>query len=361
MTLAEGSAPDFSIDLGGPAPTTADPVIVQAGAPWMIVVHYSPDAENPVDDTGGPAADTGVVRIESNAPEIIEVPLSGIGLEIPCPVAMIHSDVSGDLIPTTVLHLQGVASYAGLGPVAAYAWSVVQPEGSLSSFVPSAEDPIPTFEVDVVGTYTFSLTVVDELGTPSCAPAVLEVAVVPDAGIHVELLWHTPGDPDESGTGTDAGSDLDLHFVHPWAGGPDLDGDGEPDGWFDQPFDCFWFNAHPEWGSFAPEVNDNPGLVRDDTDGAGPEVMILPLPEAVTYRVGVHNWNSHELGPSWATIRVYLRGHLEYEAAGVKLVHGDMWEVCTIHWPSKTIQGITDTEDSDKITPNYQNPFFFQD
>ena len=40
-------------------------------------------------------------------------------------------------------------------------------------------------------------------------------------------------------------------------------------------FDCFWFNAHPNWGSFDPSVDDDPGLDRDDTDGAGPENLFL--------------------------------------------------------------------------------------
>jgi len=361
LVLAEGSAPDFTLDLGDLIPTTEDPVVVEAGAPWSVLVHYTPDMENPVDDTGVPAADMGVVLIESSAPEVLEVPLSGIGMEILCPVAVIHSDADGDLIPTTVIHLLGADSYAAFGSVATYAWSVVQPEGSVSGFMPSAEVPTPIFEVDVVGTYTFSLTVTNEQDTPSCTPALLEVTVIPDEGIHVELLWQTPGDPDESDTGPDAGSDLDLHFVHPWAEGPDLDGDGEPDGWFDQPFDCFWFNAHPEWGSFDPEINDNPDLVRDDTDGAGPEIMILPLPEDVTYRVGVQYWNSHQLGPSWATVRVYLKGELAFEVAGVKLMQKDMWEVCTVDWPSGEVNEVLDAAGQRKITPNYENPFFFND
>lgn len=361
LVLVDDSAPDFTLDLGDVVPTAEDPAVIEAGAPWIVNVQYAPDMENPVDDSGVPAADTGVVQIENSASGVLEVPVSGIGMEIPCPVAVIQSDADGDLIPTTVIHFNGVNSSAAFGPVASYSWSAVQPEGSVSDFLPSADYPAPTFEVDVVGTYTFFLTVTDERDKSSCTPAVHEVTVIPDEGIHVELLWQTPGDPDESDTGPDAGSDLDLHFVHPWAGGPDLDGDGHPDGWFDQPFDCFWFNAHPEWGSFDPEINDNPDLVRDDTDGAGPEVLILPLPEEVTYRVGVQYWNGHELGPSWATVRVYLKGELVFEVTGVKLVEMDMWEVCTVDWPSGEVQEVLDAAGQRKITPNYQNPFFFND
>ena len=153
------------------------------------------------------------------------------------------------MIPQTVLHLYGDQSYTSKGDVAKWTWSVEQPPGSQSFFIPSENYPNPDFEVNVAGKYTFNLMIYNSQGVPSCAPDTFEVVVVPDKAIHIELLWHTPGDPDETDVGPEAGSDLDLHLVHPWAGGPDIDGDGQPDGWFDEPFDRFWFNAHPEWGN----------------------------------------------------------------------------------------------------------------
>ena len=180
--------------------------------------------------------------------------------------------------------------------------------------------------------------------------------VIPDEAIHVELLWDTPNDSDQTNEGPQAGADLDLHFVHQYAGGPDLDGNGVADGWFDDPFDCFWHNPKPKWGSFDPAVNDDPGLDRDDTDGAGPENMNLDIPENnVTYRVGVHYWEDHGFGASYATVRIYLYGDLVYEMEDVKLLNRDMWEVATIDWPSGNVKGI---EEGFKIIPNYNNPFF---
>jgi hypothetical protein len=186
------------------------------------------------------------------------------------------------------------------------------------------------------------------------------VNVVANELIHIELLWDTPNDPDQTDDGPEAGADLDLHFLHPFASGLDVDLDGQPDGWFDQPFDCFWFNAHPNWASMDPMIDDDPGLDLDDTDGAGPENINLNLPEnAMTYRVGVHYWNDHNFGPSLATVRVYLYSELVFEQAGVELVNHDMWEVATIDWPSGNVELILGEGGGYKITPNYQHPYFF--
>jgi len=134
---------------------------------------------------------------------------------------------------------------------------------------------------------------------------------------------------------------------------------GESDVWFDQPFDCFWYNAHPNWGSFDRKIDDDPGLDRADTDGAGPEILNLNQPENTTYRLGVHYFSDHEYGPSYATVRVYIKSKLVLEVSEVKLVHHDMWDVATIHWPSGEVALVEKPGGGYKITPNYQNPFFF--
>ncbi|MBM4371219.1 MAG: choice-of-anchor D domain-containing protein [Deltaproteobacteria bacterium] len=364
VQFATGSSADFDVDLNplDHEPSAEDPIIVPIGDDVTINVKFVPDEENPTDVNGSPIPDLGTLLIENNSfYQTKEVPVSGFGALVLCPTAVIQIAEGAEVIPQTVLHLYGDQSYAATGTIAKWDWSVDQPLGSQSVFIPSNTFPNPTFEVNVAGKYTFNLTVYDEQNIPSCAPDTFEVVVIPDEAIHIELLWHTPEDADETDEGPEAGSDLDLHFTHPWAGGPDLDGDGQPDGWFDQPFDAFWFNAHPEWGSFDPSIDDNPGLDRDDTDGAGPENINLNIPEDVVYKVGVHYWNDHGYGASYATVRVYIYSQLVFELPDVKLVDSDMWEVCTVEWPSGKVQVITDPSGQYKITPNYQNPFFFQD
>ena len=365
------SAAAFAVDLsllpGGDEASPASPLIVDDPAPVALLLRYAPPAQSPLDGDGTPIPDEGTLIIESNGGPPVQVHLTGQAVDASTPQAVATADEGALVIPQTVLHLRSEGSLASPGPVARYEWTVDQPAGSASTFKPSATAPNPTFEVNVAGTYTFSLAVWDAYEQPS-APASLQVVVIPDEAVHIELLWDTPNDPDQSDEGPEAGADMDLHFTHPYAGGSelpypgaDLDGDGVPDGWFDQPFDCFWFNPNPNWGSFDPAVPDDPGLDRDDTDGAGPENLNLDLPEDdKTYRIGVHYWHDHKFGPSYATLRVYIYGELVWEREDVKLENHDLWEAATLKWPSGEVEAVEQSGGGDKITPNYENPFFFQ-
>ncbi len=217
-----------------------------------------------------------------------------------------------------------------------YRWHVRQPEGSTSLFIPSAAAANPTFEANVVGTYHFTVSMQDMFGVWSIATGV--VVVTPSDSLHIELLWDTPGDIHQTDVGESAGADLDLHFVHPLAVGPDGDGDGEPDGFFDTAFDAYWLNRSPNWGSLDPSDDDDPHLVRDDTDGAGPEILTSNGSEdGVSYMMGAHYWHDHGYGESFATVRVYVAGVLAYEESDVELTNRDMWTVGTIAWPSGTV------------------------
>lgn len=196
----------------------------------------------------------------------------------------------------------------------------------------------------------------------SCATAEYTVSVIPDEAIHVELLWDTPGDPDQTDTGAYAGADLDLHFLHPDApsdaDAPDLDDDGAPDPYFDSLLDCYWLNPHPDWGEIeGTDGRDDPGLDRDDTDGAGPENLNLASPEdGARYEVAVSYRNDHGYGSSYATVRVYIRGGLAWESASVRLVSEDLWSVCTIDWPSGTVTAVLEEGGAQRITPSYHHP-----
>lgn len=362
IALKEGSGAEFSVrtDMLDHAPSTADPVVIPVGAIATIEVLYAPTEQSPLDGLGNIILDEGLVAIETNAlNKLVEISVSGAGVQDICPVAIIKSAEGDEVIPQTVMHLYGDESYSTYGAIQKWEWHVEQPDGAQSVFVPSYTFPNPTFEVNAAGLYKFALTVYDESGTPSCFPGTYDVLVIPDEAIHIELLWHTPEDPDETDTGPEAGSDLDLHFLHPWAAGPDLDGDGQPDGWFDIPFDTFWFNAQPNWNSYDPNLDDDPGLDRDDTDGAGPENINLDIPENVTYRVGVHYWNDHGYGASYATVRVYIYAQMVFEVTDLKMVDKDMCEICTIDWPSGAVKTVTDQYGAYKCTPNYQNPYFW--
>ncbi len=198
--------------------------------------------------------------------------------------------------------------------------------------------------------------------TLTCSGCPVEVfpgIETPVDGFLVELKWNTPGDPDQTDVGPEAGSDMDLHVTHPAAArNDDIDQDGQPDPWFDQLYDVFWFDVNPAWG-MAPD--QNPRLDRDDSDGAGPEIVTLARPvDGMSYRVGVHYWKDHFYGTSEATLRVYVRTKLVYEDTAGPMSWLDMWDALTISWPDGAVVPVRIAGGLRKITPNYQNPAFFQ-
>jgi hypothetical protein len=355
--LSDSSASGYAI------PEAKVPVTIQPNEAVTVYVEYVAQTESPFGADGTPIPDLGsVVVVSDSLFGTVEIPVSAVGTMQEFPVAVAVVQEGEQVIPQTTLHLFGDQSWAPAGAIASYKWTVQQPSGSSGFFVPSDAFPNPTFTANTAGQYVFSLEVWDEQGKKSLLPAEQTVLVVPDEAIHVELLWHTPNDPDETDQGPEAGADLDLHFaLVPLAcTQPDIDGDGKPDPWFDQPFDTFWFNAHPNWGSFDPSVDDDPGLDLDDTDGAGPENLNLNIPQNAEYQIGVHYWSDHSYGPSLATVRVYIYSNLVFEVKDVQLTGCDMWNVATIEWPSGKVTLKQASDGGYAITPNYNNPFFFQ-
>ncbi len=344
ISLSDDSSREFSLSLAqvegapaeGPLTRANAPVKIAPGKKVVFQTLYFPEDLSAISDSGNPVQDIGEIHIRSNAFDAdITTEVSGFGVDRECPTAVIIVQEGEEVIPQTTLHLIGAQSYAASGTIERYQWEVDQPNGSRSVFRPSANVANPTFEVNAAGVYKFRLSVEDSAGEPSCVEAETEVYVNPDEAIHVELLWDTPNDTDPTDSGPVAGADLDLHFTHPLAnGGFDGDADGKPDGWFDTPFDAYWGNKAPDWGSFSAAVDDNPSLDRDDTDGAGPENLNLDMPEnGARYKVGVQYWKDHGFGPSLATVRVYIFGVLVFETRDIELLVRDMWTVTEIEWP----------------------------
>ena len=330
---------------------TRQPQVILAALWWLVVclVGCTPSVGN---DTAPPEdGDTSVADTDLHEDVADEVEAPGLDT-FEGVVAVIDCAEGTDVVPQTVLHLSGVGSYSSFGDIEEWKWTVEQPSGSRSLFVPSDAVPEPSFEANVTGTYALSLSVVDETGQGSPVPATIVVVVKPEVALHIELLWDTPGDPDQTDTGTQTGSDVDLHFAHPWAEGHDVDGDGVLDGYFDNPYDCYWFTGHPNWGDQESKLDD-PGLDRGDRDGAGPENLNLAEPEPVTYRVGVHYWKDYSFGDSYVTLRIYLYGELAFEEADVLLTNDDLWDVCTVAFPDGDVEPVTNDAGGHKVIPNY--------
>jgi len=178
--------------------------------------------------------------------------------------------------------------------------------------------------LDLVGVYVVELRTSDGRGCEDSARVVVD-AGQPGDGVHVELVWDTPGDADQA---DGMGTDVDLHFLHPMGMA-----------WNAEPLDCYYANSRPEWGVMGP-VND-PSLDIDDVDGAGPESLSFPQPEVtgeVPYRIGVHYYraelglNGENLGPSTATLRVFFNGERIHESARELGATGHFWEAAGLHW-----------------------------
>lgn len=367
LRLTPDSSPDFELE--DVPPTPEQPIVIEPGDEFVLHLLYTPDVVNEFDlQTGQPNLDVGTLVIDNNGFDpATEVLIDGFGVESDAPIPVITCEEGDEVIPQTMLHLSGESSYA-IKPgatIARYQWSVEQPEGSRSILRPTEEFPAPVFEPNVAGTYTFYLDVWDSTDTKSDFTAAYEVVVIPDEAIHIELLWDTPGDFDQTDEGANAGADVDLHFIHPLApsdpeAAVDDDGDGEPDPYCDKPYDCFWQNRTPDWAVEGPLSGDDPRLDRDDTDGAGPENVNLNDPEEdISYRVAAHYWDAHGYGMSKVTARIYIYEELREEWADVEMWQHDLWLVGFVSWPGGavdfcTVQGEDGPEPC--ITTNYFPP-----
>ncbi len=278
------------------------------------------------------------------------------------PVPVISVQEGLQVAPLTTLHLSAAQSVpVPGGTIDRWEWTVEGPAGSVSTLSPGANVQSPTLEANVAGSYLFRLTV-HQGALFSAAPAEATVRVVPTGTIHVELTWQTPNDPNPADSGSDAGADMDLHLTHARAparpDNTDMDGDGKPDPYFDTLYDCYWFQPLPDWGPAG--TAGNPSLDRDDTDGAGPEVISIQSPEAnAVYRVAVHYWRDHGYGLSLATVRVRLNGTLAFERTGVEMADRDLWCVADISATAGTVTAlIAPAGGGDWIVHNYSHPDF---
>lgn len=344
--LKDDSSPAYVLQEGLPDfPSALQPFVEGQPAPSLqVIVELTPEDE---------AAYGGTLVIESDDPltPVIEVPLVGRGTINECPIAEV-AQAEYNVLPLDIVTLDGSPSSDSDGPngqPVRYEWVVVErPDGSTAVpverfFNPArpadggpADDtatPAAQFFVDLAGHYVIELRVTDnnDIVAPSdvCPqePARIEINAVPDEDIHVQLVWSTPGDPDE----TDGeGSDVDLHFLHP-----------RGREWMVAPLDCYYANVAPDWGPQGPP--GNPSLDIDDTNGAGPENINVNEPEDTsqlggTYRVGIHYYRAEDFlgggswGPSEATTRIFLAGQQAGEWVHMLQRTDDFCEVASIIW-----------------------------
>ena len=361
----------FELDLA-PGPSQTFPWVLEPGATAKIRMAYAPSVASPVDDNDIPIPSTATLSIlSSSASPPMKIPVKGFASAVGCPVAVIDVVEGLTVAPGTLLHVDGTHSFAPGGLPSVFTWGINPPPGVDDlSLQPSAGAPQVTYQTSAVGTYEFQLKVFDEKCSacpegdcctfeivPGCNTAVVDVLASDAVPLIVEVLWDTPGDPNQNDTGPGRGADFDLHMHNGTGAGPDYDGDGLPDSWFDEEADCFWLDTTPDWG-LANDDSDDPELVREDADGAGPERIEYALPRAGdAYTVGVHYWSAFEYGPSIATVRIYIFEQLVAQYTDVVLNDGDFWEVATVSWPKGEVVQAVGGSGGPKITAGYPNPF----
>lgn len=301
------------------------PDIIPGGETRSFVIVYTPIDES---------VSTGLLTIQSDDPSKsrLEIPLTARGTDNRCPTAIAEAKLTEtnryqtviNTIPLKSVQFRGSNSTDTDGSIARYVWTIVsQPPNSTARLEPSGEIQDPTLFLDLAGDYVVELVAYDDQGTASCGEqALVTIRATPDEDIHIQLVWNTPADQDQTDS---EGTDMDLHLLHPLGT------------WNNEPWDIFYENKTGEWGALGPD--DDPSLDADDTNGAGPENINLNNPEAgISYSVGVYYFNAYAFGVSYATVRIFIQGQQRFEKKDVFLPStGTFWKVATIEWPSARI------------------------
>ncbi len=115
-------------------------------------------------------------------------------------------------------------------------------------------------------------------------------------GIQIILTWNK------------LGVDLDLHLRGP-------DGFSFVGPRFDN--DCAYYNKSPDWGT-AADTSDNPRLFQDcTTDCKQEEITFYKVTQPGTYKVLVHNFSDHGLGPATAKVQVFAGRAIVFQGTSV--------------------------------------------
>ncbi len=251
------------------------------------------------------------------------------------------------------------------GALARWTWSVQQPVIADQAFAPDVGSPDVSFKPLMAGEHMFRLAVENLGGRVATCQHTLRAEA--PTGWMIVVTWNTPADPDQTDScqvGKDCGSDMDLHFVHPKASGTPVDPlTGGPYGYFDEVYDTYWMNPHPTaWDVHEQGVPYEPTLDRDDTDGGGPEIVTLGVPDPkLCYRIGVHYFDGHGFGSSYPSVQIWDSNVLIHEVTSIVGLHtGDMWDVGEVCGPEAG-GGFVPHENAATgaivVIPNYPTPF----
>jgi len=166
------------------------------------------------------------------------------------------------------------------------------------------------------GTNTIKVTCIGKNDKDETVTKTKEITVIGELApidIFTELRWNTPA------------SDVDFHLLKPGAGIGDL--------WTSS--DCYYQNMNTSWGAF---------LDVDDVEGYGPEHITVPAAqEEGDYTLCIHYYDEDGQGTTQAFVSVSVQNG-EMQSFGPFTLSndgtngsGDVWEVCTINFPTGVI------------------------
>jgi hypothetical protein len=306
--------PAFRIVTGIPSSSP-----INTGASADIIVSFRPGDVEP---------HTSSFTIRSNDPDEPEVVVTLFAQAIECPTAVAVRLDEGDVEPFDTVRLDGRGSSAGADgtfippPPEGYEWSVVQRPVGSTAVLTSINNNVTELPVDLAGFYQVQLTVFAvDAGRPdeglirSCAPALVDIEVVPEDDLHIQLVWDHPT------------ADFDLHLLR--ENGREFTHDG----------DCYFSNREPQQEPDTPSwsinPDENPRLDVDDSEGYGPENINIKHPAPGSrWVVLVHYWNQQTDGSASApaTLRVFAYGRQTIELNQLFEADEQMWRALEIVW-----------------------------
>ncbi len=267
--------------------------------------------------------------IKSNDPDEAEVTVPVSAQAVECPTAVAVRIDEGNIAPFDTVRLDGGGSFTtavgtSIAPAPdGYEWLIVQrPVGSTTQ-LSSANNSFTDLVVDLAGFYQVRLTAYavdndqpDNGLVRSCAPAIVDIDVVPEDDLLIQLVWDDPH------------ADMDLHIVR--EGGSLFNHDG----------DVYFSNKlpeqTPETPSWSLNADENPRLDKDDGDGYGPENANIKHPAPGSrWTVYTHYWNARSASSAVpATLRVFVLGRQTIELRQTFEADQQMWKALEIVWGS---------------------------
>ncbi len=314
LAFTEGTSDAFSFVGSASTPATI-PHQTDAGLPGQIqlTVRFTAVA-------GGPESASGSIRLRGTDPDNREVVIPLTARINRAPIALIKPLGVG--APGMVVELDGTDSNDPDGDVPlTWRWSLRQKPLGAETVIEGPEQPLTrmTLDASLPGEYVVELQVTDAEGAKSLTVARASIVSAPAQQLLVEMFWNNTV------------TDIDLHFLktpHTQVG--------------NIPNDCHRINKRPDWGVLGDDTDD-PEFLSDALTGYGPEVVgYVNPPDNHTFRVVAEYANEHfATNPaSEVTVRVYVRGKLEFEGKRTLTAAGQFWGVADIKWPSGEVTAL---------------------